>query len=69
MRQARLALLQQGMLSQVESAVAGAGQAAQIEWEYSSTVERDKALVQAIAPALGLTETQLDDLFRLAATL
>ena len=69
MRQARLALLQQGLLAQVDQAVASSGQAAQIEWEFSSTVERNKALVQTLQPALGLTDTQLDDLFKLAATL
>lgn len=73
MRQARLALVQTGMLTQVNTAVAampGAqGDAARIEWEFSSTVERNRPLVQALGAALGLTEAQLDDLFRLAATL
>lgn len=73
MRQARLALLQNGMLTQVNDAVAnipGAqGDAARIEWEFSSTVERNRPLVQSLGAALGLTDTQLDDLFRLAATL
>jgi len=73
MRQARLALVQSGLLPQVNTAVAampGAqGDAARIEWEFSSTVERHRPLVQALGAALGLTESQLDDLFRLAATL
>lgn len=69
MRQARLALLQSGLLDAVEAAVTGAGKAAQIEWEYSGEVHRDKALVRALTPALGLTEEQLDDLFELAASL
>lgn len=73
MRQARLALLQVGLLSQVNTAVANmpgaAGDTARIEWEFSSTVERNRPLVQSLIGALGLTESQLDDLFRLAATL
>lgn len=73
MRQARLALVQSGLLAQVNTAVAnmpGAqGDAARIEWEFSSTVERNRQLVQSLIGALGLTESQLDDLFRLAATL
>lgn len=73
MRQARLALLQNGMLTQVNTAVAkmpgAAGDAARIEWTFSSTVERNHPLVQSVTGALGLTESQLDDLFRLAATL
>lgn len=73
MRQARLALLQAGLLAQVNTAVASmpgaAGDTARIEWEFSSTVERNRPLVQSLIGALGLTESQLDDLFRLAATL
>ncbi|MCE2830540.1 MAG: hypothetical protein LW709_02680 [Oxalobacteraceae bacterium] len=73
MRQARLALLQQGLLTQINNAVAsmpGAqGEAVRIEWEFSSTVERNRPLVQALAASLGLTSQQLDDLFTLAATL
>lgn len=73
MRQARLALLQYGMLTQVNTAVANMpgsqGDAARIEWEFSSTVERNRPLVQALGAALDLTDAQLDDLFRLAATL
>ncbi len=73
MRQARLALLQSGLLSQVNTAVASmpgvAGDTARIEWEFSSTVERNRPLVQSLVGALGLTDAQLDDLFRLAATL
>lgn len=73
MRQARLALLQSGLLSSVDAAIATLPspqkEAAQIEWEYSQEVHRDKALVGMLAPALGLNESQLDDLFTLAATL
>jgi hypothetical protein len=73
MRQARLALLQAGMLTAVNDAVAAmpgdAGAAARIEWEYSQEVQRDKALVLSLAPALGLTDAQLDALFITAAAL
>ena len=73
MRQARLALLQTGKLAQVNAAVANmpgaAGDAARIEWEFSSTVERNRPLVESLGVALGMTDAQLDDLFTLAATL
>lgn len=73
MRQARLALLQSNLLSSVDAAIASLPspqkEAAQIEWEYSQEVHRDKELVGMLAPALGLTEAQLDDLFTLAASL
>ena len=74
MRQARLALLQAGLLSQIEAAIAGieeAGQrqAVQIEWAYAAEVNREHPWVQSLATALDLSEGQLDDLFTLAATL
>lgn len=73
MRQARLALLGAGKLATVNTAVANmpgaAGEAARIEWEYSGEVHRDKALVQALSPVLGLTDAQLDALFVAAAAL
>lgn len=73
MRQARLALLQAGLLSTVNDAIAampGAdGDAARIEWEYSQEVQRNRALVLALAPVLNLTDAQLDQLFITASTL
>lgn len=74
MRQARLALLQAGLLSQVEAAIAAIEdpvqrQAVQIEWEYATEVDVTHPWVQALTTALGLSEAQLDALFTLAATL
>jgi hypothetical protein len=67
MRQARLALLGAGLLDQVNAAITDP--AAQIEWEYATTVERGSELTQALAAGLGLTEQQLDKLFTTAAAL
>ena len=73
MRQARLSLLSTGLLSNVASAInalpSPQKEAASIEWEYSQTVERNRGFVVLLGKALGLTETQLDDLFILANTL
>lgn len=69
MRQARLALLQSGLLSQVNSAVASADEATQITWDYSSEVHRNHPFVATLAAALSLSEAQLDGLFTLAASL
>lgn len=73
MRQARLALLGAGLLSQVDAAIASLPspqkEAAAIEWEYAQEVQRHNGLVPAMAQALGMTEAQLDDLFMQAATL
>lgn len=69
MRQARLALLQSGLLSQVNAAVAAADEATQITWDYSSEVHRNHPFVATLAAALNLSDAQLDGLFTLAATL
>lgn len=73
MRQARLALLGAGLLTQVNTAVAnmpGAeGDAARITWEFAGDVQRSDALLAQLANALNLSTAQLDDLFRTAATL
>ena len=73
MRQARLALLQMGLLTTVNNAIlamaAPYGDAARIEWEFSSEVHRDKALVKTMATSLALTTAQLDALFTLAGGL
>lgn len=72
-RQGRLALLQAGKLAQVEAAIAAITDpteqmAAQIEYE-ADTWERGNAFLQSMWAQLGGTEAQLDDLFRMAATL
>lgn len=73
MRQARRALLQVGKLSAVNTAIAampGAqGEAARIDWEFSSDVRRDEPLVAALMPVLGMTSIELDQLFISAARL
>lgn len=73
MRQARLALLDAGLLASVDAAVAAMpgveGDAARIEWEYATTVDRHSPLVFGLTIALGLTEGQLTALFTQAATL
>jgi len=73
MRQARLALLQVGLLANVEAAIASIpgieGDAARIEWEYAITLDRYHSLTMGMAQALQLTEQQLDDLFVLANSL
>lgn len=63
MRQARLALLSAGLLDAVESAVASAARAVQIEWEYATVVARGSALVQELAASLSLSDQQVGQLF------
>lgn len=73
MRQCRLQLLAIGKLADVDAAIAAlpepAKSAAQIEWEYAATVERNSPLISQLGPALELDDEQLDALFRQAVTL
>jgi len=67
MRQARRALLNAGLLTTTNAAIAGMvgaeGGAARIDWEYSQVVMRNWPLVAALMPILGLTRAQVDQLF------
>lgn len=73
MRQARLVLLGAGLLSQVEAAIdalpSPQKEAARIEWEYSQEVQRYNGFVAVLAPALGLSESQIDQMFFAASGL
>jgi hypothetical protein len=69
MRQARLALLQQGHYATIQAAMSMQSEAAKIEWEYATTVTRDSVLTQAMIAVLGLSATDADDLFILAGGL
>lgn len=62
-RQAKLALLQAGLLDDVDAAVAQADRATQIEWEYATEVRRGWPTLLTLQTALGLTEQQVNDLF------
>ena len=72
MRQARLCLHKHGMLAGVQPAIDALPEpdrtVTQIEWDYSSVVER-QGFVLTIAQALGISDEQLDALFIEAATL
>lgn len=74
MRQARLILLQEGLLAQVETAInniqdATQKAAAKIEWEYSQTVKINSPLVKTIAAVIGLTQEQVESLFEAGSKL
>ena len=74
MRQARRALLDAGLLDQVDAAIAAIADAterrqAEIDWEYATTVERLWPWVQTLGAALGLSAEDLDALFSAAAHL
>ena len=74
-RQIRLWLVAHGVsLAAVESAIDGITDQTQrdmvrVEWEYAPYVERSHAMLVPLAAALGLSESQVDQAFREAASL
>ena len=71
MKKARLALLQAGLLSQVNAALDAmtGGEAARISWNYSNEVNRTDPLIGQLGTLLNLTSIQIDDLFTTTSTL
>jgi len=72
-RQARLALLEAGLLDTVESILKAMPEevrrAAWIEWEFASEIDRINPLFFILVQQLGLTEEDIDNLFIKAAIL
>ena len=70
MRQARLALHKQGLLVSVSAAIeASSDEELKIEWEYATTIERNFPSLGTLVASLGMSSQDLDNLFRLAATI
>lgn len=74
-RQIRLWLVRHGVsLAQVDAAIDAIPDAQQreecrVEWNHAPWVERTHPMLLPLAAALGLTEAQVDDAFREAATI
>lgn len=67
--QIRRALLQQGLLDEVQAFVEAADLETRMAWEYAVQIDRGNALISAAAASIGATDADVDELFRLAATL
>jgi hypothetical protein len=67
--QARAALLQSGLLATAETAIQSGDALTQMVWADAQEFRRSSPTVAAIASVLSLTETEIDDLFRLAITI
>ena len=67
-RQARLQLLSMGLLKSVNDFIAE-NEAAQIEWEYATTIEKTNSLILALQNALNLSDAQVSEMFKQASKL
>lgn len=63
------ALLAVGLLDDIEAAVAGADRVVQLGWMRAQEFKRLDPLVVGLGQAIGKTETELDSIFELAASL
>jgi hypothetical protein len=73
-RQAKQALIQEGKIDLVQPAIDAITDPTQralmqSEWDDSQTFQRQRPSLIQMATAIGLTSTDIDDLFKLAATL
>jgi len=67
--QARRALRQFGLLETVNTGLSQMSEEDQEAWEYATEVRRNDPVLTQVSQGLNLTETQLDDFFKLAASL
>lgn len=67
--QALAALLQAGLLDDIEAYMTSADVFTQLAWKEASVFSRSSPLVASIGALAGLTTSQMDDLFRFAATI
>lgn len=65
--QARAALYGAGLLGAVDIAVAASDPLVQMAWADAGEFRRNSPAINTLGAALGLTDAQIDDLFRVAA--
>lgn len=72
-RQCKLALLSinkyQAVIDFIESLPEPQKTQAKIEWDFANDIERDNPLFNVVVDGIGLTSSEVDDLFSLAKTL
>jgi len=65
--QARAALYNAGLLDAAEALMADADPIARLAWSDAQTFQRNSPTIAALAPALGLSDADIDALFAAAA--
>jgi hypothetical protein len=65
--QARAALLNAGLLDSVETALANADPFAKLAWADATEFRRNSPTIATLQSTIGLTDEQIDNLFRTAA--
>ncbi len=61
--QARIALNNAGLRTQVDNAVSSADQNTKDYWEFATSIDRNNPILISMATSLGITSEQVDQLF------
>jgi hypothetical protein len=64
--QGRIALSDANLLANAEAAVNAADEKTKTAWEYALVWQRSSPMIAALGSALGMTDEQIDDLFKAA---
>lgn len=64
--QGRMALNDAGLLSNAQAIVDAADEKTKVAWEYALIWERTSPMIASLAQALGLSDTEVDSLFKAA---
>ncbi len=67
--QLRMAIIDKALDGRVEAYIAALPKRGKVGWEYAVQIRRDSPLIEEARTALSMTVKQMDDLFKLAATL
>ncbi len=67
--QARKALRILGLMPMVKAFLANADEEIVEAWEFATAIDRDNGFIAFVGGELGMNSYQIDDLFRIAATL
>jgi hypothetical protein len=62
--QGRMALSDAGLLAQAQAAVDASDEKTKVAWEYALVWNRTSPMIEALGTALGLTDVQIDNLFK-----
>lgn len=62
--QGRMALSDVGLLAQAQAAVDASDEKTKVAWEYALVWNRTSPMIETLGTALGLTDVQIDNLFK-----
>lgn len=65
--QARRAIRKLGLTARIRAALTSLGDEASEEWDFALEIERDNPILQQVQKISGLSQAQMDDIFRIGS--